>query len=241
MNPPNLDFLLKNSDLTEADVCKMTVAEIRKVEKDIIKRQIEERRNDQELMERYRKFLWSYDDFVKLFGKELTDKYLPLWPLELLTNDYFWSDNKPWHKYFEVIRHGQYNKKISNGPWVKEVWTSGTCYRVPSDYQGLRHEKIIRAILREKMPWLEENFKYDCYEIHGNSWDEFYVKTGDEHPVHLYVPYEALLNHDAEAIVKRNHDYLTDFHKDNGAVKFQQLMERPLTIKFLEMLKENRP
>ena len=72
---------------------------------------------------------------------------------------------------------------------------------------------MIKHIIDEVYPTLTRTFKVDIYSIDsGNGADEIYVHIGGKS---LYVPLEALLQKDIDAIKKRNIDYQNDYYHDD--------------------------
>lgn len=127
-------------------------------------------------------------------------------------------------------------------------------YRIIDHYQGLRHEKLIRALLEKRFKWFK-NFKWSIYEVSGKiEHYEIYLNTGKKS---LYVPLVALLNRNKEAIIERNKSYLTWYkmetsydlnHKEGESLKaFKErkggeleeelkVLETPTTKKFFGVL-----
>lgn len=221
----------------------LTVAEIEQAKWGIQVQELEERRNDEVLMERYRHFFKAYDTFVLYFGKELTDKYLPIIPLEELIDTEYVRAGTPTHKAnARLIGKGDWYFPIRRGrgsrSGIKEH-APADIYEVSSDYQGLQHSEIVLAIFDEIYPWLQE-FEVSVYELrNGEGIHEFYVETESEHS--LYVPYKCLVNGDTEGILNRNKDYLgwySRFGKKSNP-SYEDLIQTPTVKRFLQLVKEN--
>jgi len=74
-------------------------------------------------------------------------------------------------KVFEVTkeRH-QFKQKQYNGAWEKEVDVIGVEVMIPSQYQGLKHGKIIETILKNRFSWFssftkDKNYKEKIIDI----------------------------------------------------------------------------
>ena len=169
------------------------------------------------------KFFRSYKSFVKYFpvasvNREL-DKLKPgdlVKELQLPHTDWKGSamlSDKPTHMgdAIESIGTKQTYYTYYKGEWQRTALVICSCYRVPSNYQNLPQGKMLLSLLREVRPFLQ-SFGMACYEINGheNSLNEFYLELGTKAEGHgsLYVPYEAFLAGDIDAIEKRNKDYL---------------------------------
>ena len=61
-----------------------------------------------------------------------------------------------WLPVGEIItdRHS-FQVKRYKGSYYKKEYTTGWLIRVPAHYQGLRHEKLLRALLEARFPWFE--------------------------------------------------------------------------------------
>lgn len=224
--------------LTEEQLENMTIKELKALELEITNAEVTERRADPVALERYQKFFRAYNDFVDMFGKELTDKYLVTVSFsELVTTEHYLQEPMYMNPR-EFVRKGSFLFKEYKGDYVREVYKSGEEWLIPSQYQGLRHADIIKQIVAEKWTWLNDNFKYDCYEIRGtgNNIDEFYLKTSlTSGHNSLYVPWKAFVRRDINAILERNKKYLKGYtHSDKA---YEALVETPEVKKFLEYLK----
>lgn len=81
-------------------------------------------------------------------------------------------------------------------------------YRVKNQYQGLRHGKVIAALLYARYPQLRKfGFKFYEYQDYPNSLPyEIYPEA-----CNFYIPFEAMLSGDISAIIKRNEDYCKSY------------------------------
>lgn len=81
-------------------------------------------------------------------------------------------------------------------------------YRVKNQYQGTRHGDVILDLLYGKYPELAQ-FGFSAYEYNeyrGSLSYEIYPKN------HIYTPFRALMEGDAEAIKKRNTEYAKSYN-----------------------------
>lgn len=164
---------------------------------------------------------------------------------------------KGWHtsSYIRVYE----NVKIDGQYIQMEGYKTGQVIgvRVKNQYQGLKHEKVIRNLLEKRFKWFK-NFKWEIYSFEYQDPEnyEIYLKTGKNS---LYVPLKALLKKDIKAIEDRNISYLTGYHKlgsyelnKNKGETLGQFKERknkerkkalrvlntPTTKRFFEILKK---
>lgn len=174
------------------------------------------------------KFFRSYDIFVKYFPKASVDRELDkLSPTELVTE--YQQPHTDWAgkvlnrseptwlgDAVESLGTKHTHYRFHKDGWERSANVACDCWRVPSSYQNLPQGKMLEALLREARPYLQ-NFEMACYGIDGgeNSHNEFYLKVGTKAEGHdsLYVPYEAFLAGDIDAIKKRNSDYLGWYNK----------------------------
>jgi hypothetical protein len=194
-------------------------------------------------LERYKKFFRAYDTFVKYFGASFTDKYLVTVPFSELYTVQEFQREPTYYTAREFVAQGTYTFKEHRGTWEREVQKPGEQWRIPSNYQGLRHAGIIRQIVAERWPWMAD-FKYNCYELNTSptACNEFYLETEFAAPTilagHLYVPWEAFINNDIEAIKTRNRDYFHWYtHSDEV---YKKLMTSTVVAEFFKKLEEQK-
>lgn len=80
-------------------------------------------------------------------------------------------------------------------------------YRVVSDYQSNSTGDIIKYLLLKKYPVLEK-YNFSCYGF--RSYSGPYEIYPDK--LHVYTPFEALMNKDIDAIIQRNADYCKSYN-----------------------------
>ena len=108
-----------------------------------------------------------------------------------------------------------YKDVLVDGKWIQmEGYKNGQVqtFRVEAHYQGLKHEKILRALFSKKFKWFNR-LDWSIYELRGFDCAEIYLKT--EHGS-LYVPFMALMNKDFSLIEKRQIDYYEDYRKGSN-------------------------
>lgn len=173
------------------------------------------------------KFFRSYNAFVKYFPERSVDLELDKLKTSELVTEYLqpltnWSGkvlnhHDPSHMgVAEPLGTKRTHYRFHKDGWERSAPVICTCWRVPSQYQGLPQGKMLVALLREARPFLQ-NFTTTCYEIndHENSQNEFYLELGASAEGHssLYVPYGAFLAGDIDAVKKRNKDYFGWYNK----------------------------
>lgn len=99
-------------------------------------------------------------------------------------------------------------------------------YRVASHYQGLCHGKVILHLLYGRYPELAK-FEFNAYGMDSCSSYEIYPKTG------VYVPFEALMDGDIDAILLRNRDYCAWYN--NGRYTTEECEKAFRSEKVMEM------
>jgi hypothetical protein len=234
----NKKEIIQEYNLTESEFLTMTVAKILECESAIKNKKVTERRQDPVALERYKKFFRAYDQFVKIFGQELTDKYLVTVDFQKLVTTQLFRNGIPnfLKDQAEFIKSGTFEFEEFKGSYSRKVRDSGQEWLVPNQYQTLVHKDIIEGIMLELYPWTKD-FKINYYTLEDDN-SEFYVVVLDkEQSYHnsLYVKFKDFISKDIEAITKRNKEYLNWYCKDKG-VAFNRLIEADLTKEFLKNL-----
>jgi len=155
-----------------------------------------------------------------------------------------------------VIRRGKLMQTIRHpldSSYTKHDFAPGVELRVRSQYQGLKHGKLLHALLSNRFPWFGE-FRWALHEIRSgeNAWNECYMATtppmreyaGKEFKhsptTSLYVPLGALIQCDKEAIIQRHRSYHEDFYKGDDRAHYRHqalaVFEAPETIHFFKHL-----
>jgi hypothetical protein len=223
----------------------LTVSQLEEAKWGIQEAEIEARRNDEKIMEKYRYFFKEYDLFVSLFGKDVTDKYLPVVPLEeIVTTEHVRQGLRIHGKPSQLIGHGDWYFPIRRGRGSRsgaKEYAPADIYEVSSDYQGLKHSTIIFAIFEEQYAWTND-YNISIYEIgSGHGLPQFYLETELEVNGHssLYVPFNAFMERDIEGILKANKDYLTSYYRygDKGEIVYERLTTSKVVKNFFEFLK----
>lgn len=63
-----------------------------------------------------------------------------------------------WKTPYSIVNENYFfNKKVFKGVWEKVVRVNGYEVRVPSQYQGLNHGKIIYNLLKDRFSWFEDD------------------------------------------------------------------------------------
>ena len=166
-----------------------------------------------------------------------------------------------WPKIKEFSRKGVIHYKEYKGEYVKECTANGEYWFVPSQYQGLKHGKIIFTILSNRYNWFDMTkddkkkvTEWQLYEMSSINY-EMYLNTEFGS---LYVPIKAIVEKDFSIIEKRMNDYFKFYYdyktlKDyglnhNGRTKEQykaDMLESfnkaiaPLQSKEAEIIKSN--
>ncbi len=100
--------------------------------------------------------------------------------------------------------------------WEKRENATGLVLVVLDQYWSLKEPKLIRALIKQRLPWFD-NFKWDVYGTRagGAASNDVYLKvssqSGSPHRS-LYVPISALIAKDWAAIAKRHIDYHESFY-----------------------------
>lgn len=161
------------------------------------------------------KYFRCWDKFVSLFGEELSRKAITQIDFnDIAKEEGYVNGNYPEQCGYEHTRDAYGNVEVAHRGASSFHRTERKLlhyYLTPCTYQHLEHKKMIKHIIDEVYPTLTRNFKVDIYSIDsGNA--EIYVHIGDKS---LYVPLEALMEKDIDAIKKRNIDYQNDFFHDD--------------------------
>lgn len=163
------------------------------------------------------KYFRCWQKFVDLFGEKLSREALAKIDFnDIAKEEGYVNGNYPEQCGYEHIRDAYGNVEVYHRRASSFHRTERKLlhyYLTPNRYQHLKHEEMITYILNKIYPALLRNFKVDIYSIDsGNRISEIYVKIGDKT---LYVPLEALMNKDINAIKKRNTDYQNDYYHDD--------------------------
>lgn len=110
--------------------------------------------------------------------------------------------------YKDVIVEGQHIQM--EGYKTGQVRT----YRIIDRYQGLKHEKMIRALMEKRFKWFK-SFKWDIYSLDYQEPEhyEIYLKTSMGS---LYVPLIALLKKDFTMILLRMNSYYKEYRTSSS-------------------------
>lgn len=110
---------------------------------------------------------------------------------------------------FEGKGSGTVTRYLNHGGLQYEARETvhGYYYRMLGQYQGLKHEKIIRELLKARFVWFDR-FSWSIYELSNVDYYEIYLKTKAGS---LYVPIRALLDQDPQKIVDRMVSYFKTY------------------------------
>ena len=163
------------------------------------------------------KYFRCWDKFVSLFGEELSREAIARINFnDIAKEEGYVNESYPERCGYEHTRDAYGNVEVSHRRASSFHRTEQKLlhfYITPYTYQHLKHEEMITYILNKIYPTLLRTFKVDIYSIDsGNRISEIYVKIGDKS---LYVPLEALMKKDIDAIKKRNTDYQNDYYHDD--------------------------
>lgn len=203
-------------------------------------------------LEQRREFLRNYDKLVELFGQQLVDVGLSRYTDSDLTEhlDFPLEDargitlnpGKPYGPHIYIGRTRASHRFVNNDGWEKSVYVPVERYLVPNQYQNIHQVNyIVKPAMMTLYPWLTDFnlniYSIQFYEIQHN---EFYVKLSKEYSGHtcLYVPYNAFMDGDVAAIIRRNEEYLEWYTK--GSELWSAMREDPVVGAFLEKVKENK-
>lgn len=198
-----------------------------------------------------RRAYWkNYADYVRLFGADLVDTMLEALPEHDIVGEYdsplrnYDGKHLPGHCYHKPRRLrrmvSKYYRFTNDQGWEKSVCVPCNVYLIPHTFQHLNHGEFLQKLLLAKHPWLSA-FKLSCYGLgrSPNDPSEFYVTTqtdGLEYSPELYVPVEALVNGDVEAIKKRNETYLRWYHLSDE--QWEALSKHPVTLAFFAAMEQ---
>jgi len=161
---------------------------------------------------------WLPEEWFDLFTKEETERAIKetgttvddLTDVEDLTCTPY-GDKKEqvegWH--WATVKDVKVIKGVAYEAWVRKQVQS---WRLPARYQGLKHEKIIRRILKNRFIWFD-TFKWEIYELSNAENYEIYMHT--EYGT-LYVPVKALLEGKPELIEERMKSYHKSYYNAAG-------------------------
>lgn len=99
-------------------------------------------------------------------------------------------------------------------------------YRVPSQFQGTRHGKVIQYLLYQRHSELAK-FDFSFYEMYGRKDYEIYPKNN------IYTPFTALMSGNVDHIIHRNREYCKWYN--NGRYSPEECEKAFHTKEALEM------
>lgn len=206
-------------------------------------------------LEQRRQFLNNHDKLVAMFGQDLVDEGLMRFSMHQLCDAYQIPlqdayghpasnvPSKPYHRvYISLGKKHTYHRFVNPQGWEKSVPTPVTEWQVPSQYQSnYQADYIVKPALLAMFPWLK-NFRLRVYKLDFyQDWaGEFYVSLGYNYGPKggfdcLYVPYEAFMAGDVNAVIERNQTYFTDYTKDPTV--WQRMSLDPTVIAFFDHMR----
>lgn len=203
-----------NKEVSELE--NISIKDIKQLVEDKNK-QVKDERVTLENIERYAKFFSSWELFMDLFGSEIIPYIIKNINFSDITKEEFFVGDC-FYKNSEFIRKG-------TGSYIpprcrKPRQATGNYYLVPSDFQGLKHEKVIRAFLKDKYSEIFEKLKVEIYEIRENVSDiyiSYELENGEKEPC-VYVPIKALMTRDIDAIIERHTSYFASYNNGFATV-----------------------
>lgn len=113
--------------------------------------------------------------------------------------------------------------------YMERARTTRDVYRVVNNYQDNVTGKIIKYLLLKKHPTLTK-YNFSCYGF--RSYDRTYEIYPDK--IHVYTPFEALMNKNIDAIIQRNADYCKSYN--HGAYTVEEWEKRLASTEVQEYL-----
>lgn len=200
-------------------------------------------------LEDRRAYWTNYDKWCAMFSQQEVDEQLLKLPVRSFVDELAsplrdWEgrhlNGGCWQQPQRLLRSSHEYYIFRNGGWERHERVLCNVYMVPAKYQHLQHAEVISAIMLARYPWLAQ-FKCNYYSMHfyDNHVNEFYVGCLHKHACHgvLYVPYDAFMQRDVEAIVKRNETYLKWYtHADDA---WASMKNDETVLKFFELLRQS--
>lgn len=212
------NFETMKKTLIEAglDVSQMSVFEFENKFKELASIERKKEIDSVPLNKKIQYFL-CWDKFVKFFGEELSREALSQIDFKDIANEKgYIHENYPQSCGYDHIRDGYGYVEIAHkraSSYHKTERKLLHYYYVPSPYQHLKHEQMIKYILNKLYPSLLKDLKVTVYSIdNGNGLEEMYIKMGKKT---LYVPLKAFMEKDIEAIKERNISYQNSYYHDD--------------------------
>lgn len=226
-------------NLSDDDIKNKTIADLQKLTKDMEKLKAfdETKRNAQDneyirLLKKYftpynflRKY-WTDEEIIRACSAHISDRNL--------VEEYKTEHNGCPYPDAEFIKTGTaYMPQYYRGHELAEKkLTKVNIYRVKNQYQGLRHGAVILDLLYSKYPILRL-YDFDAYEYREYETAppyEIYPNNG------IYTPFDALMQKDIDAIIKRNMDWSKSYNTETFE-KMQKRLNSNEIKEFFETIK----
>lgn len=242
MKKLDIEFIKKWTDYSEDELMEKLVKDAyalqAEAEKNELAAKIEERKNDKEYSTYVEMFFDCKDYLLQYFSlQEIIDVcaiHMSKMDLGRETTVRGYRESYPGGIF---KRHTKATFKEFRGSWEREVRDDGTVFITKNPYQGVSGgHKVVKELLLQKCPWLKE-YKLSVYDVsERDDWiyvdleadiDSYAVKS-------LYVPFSALMNKDAENIIKTHQDYWHRYGNGKYDEDTKKYLESPAVQEFLK-------
>lgn len=217
----NEEEFKKFYNITDKELLRYTLEKIIEMNNNMLsykkQQKFEKDRNDKEYKRIVKKYLtifdmlnkyWSEDEIVEACAKHLTTsdiaKEQPI-PCERIHcqpekyNEYYHYPEPMEYKRTGLASVRRYTK--SGDELLYGETKMCHIYMTTNEYQGIHHGNIILELLYSTYPELKE-FEFKAYKFHNHIQYEIYPSG-----INCYTPFDALMESDIEAIIKRNEGY----------------------------------
>lgn len=223
----NTNVIEKYLEFSINELMDHSLVDILNLEKKALRLEEDDRYlNNLKIQDQFFRLFKDYELFCKLFSKEYVDKYLLREKLEYLVDKQFYV--KSLNMKQRLLKHGvyindEYQDIVIRPNRTRTTHVCGEVWMIPSKYQDLKHEKIIKRILREKYYWIYTcKFELTIYGI-SKETDNFYLEAND---YTLYIPWIDFVNVDIDKIKAYNLSYHKSFPDNNPVInEFFELMK----------------
>lgn len=225
-------------NLSDDELKNKTVAELQKLHNDMLTQKAfdEAKRNEKD--EEYARLVQKYFTPYHMLNKYWTDKEIILACSKHIGARNIVSEYKTENQHcpypdaeFIKTSNAYIDQYYHGHKLAQQKWAKVNIFRIKNEYQGIYHGDIILELLYSRHPVLSK-YEFDAYSYDYNCPYEIYPKN------HIYVPFEALMQKDINAIIQRNIDYAASYNTGSfSPAEMQKRLNSDEIKEFFETIK----
>ena len=242
MKKLDIEFIKKWTNYSEEELMEKLVKDAyslqEEAEKNKLSEEIKERKQDEEYPVYVEMFFDCKDYLLQYFSmQEIIDACAIHMSKRDLGREITIRGHRETYPGGIFKKHTTATFKEYRGRWEREVRDNGTVFIAKNPYQGVSggHE-VVKELLLQKCPWLQE-YTVQIYDVsERNDWIYIDLKSNIDSCAakSLYVPFSALMNKDAENIIKTHQDYWHRYGNGKYDEDTKQFIESSEVREFLK-------